>query len=95
MRNHLGGLYGWCVACDRVALVEMRDDPARYDVVFFAKCHGGRETLAVSASEIRAARVPADIPRLSAWARSLFAADASPDVRELLNYNREPWRLTP
>jgi hypothetical protein len=88
----LEGIYGWCAACDRAVLVELFNDPLADDVMFRARCHGGTEMVAIDARDVRAALVPADIPKLVTWARRLFPADGNPDVRELLRYNREPWR---
>lgn len=70
-----------------------------------AFCHGSHEFVAVDVADVvgRSLSSSAAVNRLieviEPWLGNLFAVDAlvaaNPDVRELIRYNKKPWRLTP
>lgn len=79
-----------CAACDAAPeSVTVEHDPVCDEFIVRARCHGSRATFRVDAMGVVFGK-STGIERLGDWAAALFKEDASPDMRELLRYNREP-----
>lgn len=82
-----------CLACDRSPdLVEVYRDAAGMRTGVEVSCHGSRQTVMVDEEAAyfrpRGEWVATFVDEISA----LFPHDSSPDMKELLRYNREGWR---
>lgn len=59
------------------------------DVEYVARCHGSTQVVRVSSKAVAARSFGHFLGELA----DLFPHDGYPDMIELLNYNRQPWRF--
>lgn len=77
----------WCLACDRrVERMDAFYSGGTDEFIVTARCHGSKAEFRTDALNYGGGW----IGKTGDWASALFAEDASPDMQELLRYNREP-----
>lgn len=75
-----------CQACGRQPMISVADEEFASCVRVDAYCHGSYSIFQVG--DFGPSHREASADELVRWLRNLFALDASPDMREVLAYNR-------
>ena len=76
---------GHCLACEtQPESVYYFESPTTLSVEAVVRCHGRIQCISFPYEQASVARIADTVSRL-------FPYDASPDMRELLKYNREGW----